>query len=96
VFRAFSRVYVLLMPIMYGPYYVWLAEEAGGKRPGESGFALAVTFAVVVQLAVSGLVNLLLGLEGASLTSNTFLNANASITTNSWGLGVNPNPRTRF
>jgi len=68
---------------MYGPYYASLAEEAGGKRVGESGFALAVTFAVAVQLAVSGLVNLLIGLEGATLTSNTILTTNASSTTNS-------------
>jgi len=63
IFRAFSRVYVLLMPFMYGPYYAALAEEAGGKRFGETGFTLAAIFAVAVQLAVSGLVNLLVGLE---------------------------------
>jgi len=63
IFRAFSRVYVLLMPFMYGPYYADLAEQAGGKKLGEPGFALAVIFAVAVQLAVSGLVNLLVGLE---------------------------------
>jgi hypothetical protein len=72
IFRAFSRVYVLLMPFMYGPYYAYLAEEAGGKKIGESGFSLAVIFAIAVQLAVSGLVNLLVGLEDPFATKGKY------------------------
>ena len=36
--------------------FCWLAAEAGGV-------SLAITFACVLQLALSGLLNLMLGLE---------------------------------
>jgi hypothetical protein len=64
VFRAFSRVYILLMPVMYGPYYCWLASETGGS------VGLAITFACVLQLAMAGLLNLMLGLEDAFASKN--------------------------
>ena len=42
---------------MYGPYYCWLAREAGDS------LGLAITFACAMQLALAGLLNLMLGLE---------------------------------
>ncbi len=45
------------MPLMYGPYYCWLAREAADS------VALAITFACAMQLALAGLLNLMLGLE---------------------------------
>lgn len=64
VFRAFSRVYILLLPLMYGPYYCWLATETGGS------IGLAMAFACVLQLALAGLLNLMLGLEDPFASKN--------------------------
>ena len=36
-----------MMPMMYGPYYCWLAVESGGA------LSLSITFACVLQLALS-------------------------------------------
>ena len=52
------------MPIMYGPYYCWLAREASDS------VGLAITFACVLQLALAGLLNLMLGLEDPFASKN--------------------------
>ena len=51
-FRAFARVYILLFGLMYGPYYIHLAK---GDSEEEDNITLALAFACVVQLAISGL-----------------------------------------
>ncbi|EOD06239.1 hypothetical protein EMIHUDRAFT_121349 [Emiliania huxleyi CCMP1516] len=64
VFRAFSRVYVLIMPVLYGPYYASIVEEAeqSGDDP-DRALLFAILFACAVQLASAGLVNLMIALE---------------------------------
>ena len=61
-FRAFARVYLLVVGALYGPYYVKLGQGSSGTG-GHLGLALA--FACAIQLAMSGLFNLMLGLEDA-------------------------------
>jgi len=51
-FRAFARIYILLIGALYGPYYVYLGN-----------FSLALTFALVIQLVLQGLFHVMLGLE---------------------------------
>lgn len=61
-FRAFARVYVLLVGALYGPYYVRLGMgQWSSSRQQNLGLALA--FAVAMQIAFSGLFNVMLGLE---------------------------------
>ena len=64
MFRAFSRVYVLIMPVLYGPYYASIVEEAeqSGDDP-DRALLFAILFACAVQLASAGLVNLMIALE---------------------------------
>ena len=64
MFRAFSRVYVLIMPVLYGPYYAYIVEEAehSGDDP-DRALLFAILFACAVQLASAGLVNLMIALE---------------------------------
>jgi len=59
-FRAFARVYILLIGAMYGPYYVALGQGAGLD---EHNLGVAIMFACGVQLALSGLFQVMLGLE---------------------------------
>jgi len=57
LFRAFARIFTLTMPIMYAPYYCELAIEAGGA------ITLAIVLSCLMQLTLSGLLELMLGLE---------------------------------
>jgi hypothetical protein len=46
-FRAFARIYIQLLPMIYGPYYI----ELGGARPNGGGnIVLALVYAVAVQV----------------------------------------------
>lgn len=56
-FRAFARVYILLIGAMYGPYYVALGQGAGLD---EHNLGVAIMFACGVQLALSGLFQVML------------------------------------
>ena len=57
LFRAFARVFTLVMPIIYAPYYCDLAQEAGGN------VWLAILVSCFFQLTLSGLLEMMLGLE---------------------------------
>jgi hypothetical protein len=59
-FRALCRVYILLLGALYGPYYLWLAKGATGT---EHNLTTAIVFACSMQVAVSGLFHVMLGLE---------------------------------
>lgn len=61
-FRAFARVYLLVVGALYGPYYVHLGQ---GRSGTDAHLSLALAFACAIQLAMSGLFNLMLGLEDA-------------------------------
>jgi len=51
-FRAFARVYILMIGWLYGPYYCYLGN-----------LYLALAFAMVIQLVLSALFAVMLGLE---------------------------------
>eukprot|EP00802_Teleaulax_amphioxeia_P016849 Tamp_16979.p1 GENE.Tamp_16979~~Tamp_16979.p1 ORF type:complete len:406 (+),score=85.10 Tamp_16979:136-1353(+) len=59
-FRAVARVYILLLGALYGPYYLWLSQGASGE---ERNLGCALVFACAMQIAMSGLFNVMLGLE---------------------------------
>jgi hypothetical protein len=59
-FRAFARVYILTIGALYGPYFVYLGR---GLDKAEHNLAVAIAFACGIQLAMSGLFNVMLGLE---------------------------------
>ena len=59
-FRAYARAYILLVSCIYGPAYVRLGL---GVSTAEKNVAFAVAFAIMVQLALSGLFEVLQGLE---------------------------------
>jgi len=58
-FRAFARVYILLLGGLYGPYYVYL----GNHGATGSYLGLPIAFACCMQFAMSGLFHVMLGLE---------------------------------
>ena len=57
LFRAFARLFPLAMPIVYAPHFCALAQEAGGP------VGLAIFFSCTLQLAISALLEVMLGLE---------------------------------
>merc|ERR1711871_1622793 len=59
-FRAFARIYILVIGARYGPYFVYLgrAEDRNGHN-----LWVAIAFACGIQLAMSGLFSVMLGLE---------------------------------
>lgn len=59
-FRSFARVYVLCVGALYGPYFLMLVH---GSSDEEDNIGLALAFACVFQLAMSGLLSVMLGLE---------------------------------
>merc|ERR1719174_1407562 len=54
-FRSFARVCILMIGALYGPYFVWLGRDSNLRLP--------LAFGIVVQLAVSSLFSVMLGLE---------------------------------
>jgi hypothetical protein len=54
--RAFARVYILITPIFYGPYFADVAENG-------TNLVYAVSLAVMTSLALVGLFNVQKGLE---------------------------------
>jgi hypothetical protein len=59
-FRAFARVYILFIGAAYAPYYIQLAQGMSGKQ---DNIGLSICFACGMQLAMSGLFHVMLGLE---------------------------------
>lgn len=60
LFRAMVRIYIQVMGALYAPYYVYLARGDSGE---ERNIGYAVAFAISVQLVISGLYSVMLGLE---------------------------------
>ena len=53
--RAFARIFILILPILYGPYYAELANATN------IGFSSA--FSVAISMALQGLFTMRMGLE---------------------------------
>ena len=53
--RAFARIFILILPILYGPYYADLANSTN------IGFSSA--FSVAISMALQGLFTMRMGLE---------------------------------
>ncbi len=87
-FRAFARVYILIIGALYGPYYLHVGKigesqsadlssshSLANSEPrlavgGDGGsLAFALVFACSIQLAMSGLFHIMLGLEDPFLRS---------------------------
>eukprot|EP00287_Rhodomonas_sp_CCMP768_P003609 CAMPEP_0196736734 /NCGR_PEP_ID=MMETSP1091-20130531/14700_1 /TAXON_ID=302021 /ORGANISM="Rhodomonas sp., Strain CCMP768" /LENGTH=220 /DNA_ID=CAMNT_0042080505 /DNA_START=386 /DNA_END=1045 /DNA_ORIENTATION=+ len=45
-FRAFARIYILVIGAMYGPYYMYLSQGASGEQ---ENLGLAIAFACAIQ-----------------------------------------------
>eukprot|EP01062_Namystynia_karyoxenos_P069236 TRINITY_DN6472_c0_g1_i1.p1 TRINITY_DN6472_c0_g1~~TRINITY_DN6472_c0_g1_i1.p1 ORF type:complete len:421 (+),score=67.67 TRINITY_DN6472_c0_g1_i1:86-1348(+) len=58
--RSFSRVVIHLLPVFYGPYFVWVAKGDSGDG---SALGIACTYAVLISLFLSGLFLVENGLE---------------------------------
>jgi len=59
-FRAFARMYILLVGALYGPYYVYVGK---GQDAEKDELGVAIAFACGVQLSLGGLFTVMLGLE---------------------------------
>lgn len=78
-FRAFARVYILIIGALYGPYYLHIGQfglqqpdhpnsSTSGESPSvvaqdRGSLAFALVFACSIQLVMSGLFHIMLGLE---------------------------------
>jgi hypothetical protein len=60
IFRAFARIYIQFLAVLYGPYYCYLG---GARSDGGGNFGLAIAFGLGTQIALSGLYNVMLALE---------------------------------
>lgn len=52
--RSFARVFIMLMPWFYGPYFVWVAHS---QPNAETGFVFALILSTVTSVAMVGLYN---------------------------------------
>jgi len=52
--RSFARVFILLMPWFYGPYFVWVTHS---QSDAETGFTFALILATFTSIAMVGLYN---------------------------------------
>jgi len=59
-FRAFTRVYILLVGSLYGPYYIHLGLGSSGEA---NNLGLAIAVACTTQLVMAGLFHVMIGLE---------------------------------
>lgn len=59
--RSFARVYILILPVFYAPYYVYLAGE--GNSAGGIGLPFAVTLSVLTSAVMTTLFNVEHALE---------------------------------
>ena len=62
-FRAFARTYILCVGALYGPYYVRLGRGLSPGSDPQDNIGISMVFALSVQLALSGLFFVMLGLE---------------------------------
>lgn len=58
--RTFARAYIMLTPVVYGPYYAYLA--GAGDHDG-IGLPFACAFSVLTSMAMEGIFAIRLGLE---------------------------------
>ena len=50
--RSFARVFIVLMPWLYGPYFVWVTHS---QEDAETGFLFALVLCVFTSMAMVGL-----------------------------------------
>merc|ERR1712159_249367 len=62
-FRAFARTYILLIGVFYGPYYVYLSHIKDIHGDTHENMPLAIVYALLVQIVLSGLFHVMIGLE---------------------------------
>jgi len=65
LFRAFSRVWIPAIGVLYSPYFLWLQQES-------QSLAVALTFAAAMQLSMSALFNIFVGLEDPFALHHSF------------------------
>ena len=59
-FTSFARLFILLMPLLYGPHYVNFSR---GLNKDKNNLALSIAFACAIQLILVGLLHVLISLE---------------------------------
>jgi hypothetical protein len=67
-FGAFARIYIQILGALYGPYYLIIAQ---GSSREEANITFAIIFAISIQLTMSGLYYVMLGLEDPFSKSDT-------------------------
>jgi len=60
IFRAFARIYIHYLGVLFGPYYCYLG---GVQSDGGGNLGLALAYGLGTQIALSGLYNAMLALE---------------------------------
>ncbi|OQR87518.1 hypothetical protein ACHHYP_08705 [Achlya hypogyna] len=58
--RSFTRLFIMILPFFYGPYYVYIAKGGAGLR---TNFAFALLLSVVTSLVMIGIFNVEKALE---------------------------------
>ncbi|CAK4072844.1 unnamed protein product [Aphanomyces euteiches] len=57
--RSFTRLFILVLPLFYGPYYVYLVDSGDGR----TSFAFALVLSAMTSLTMIGLFNVEKALE---------------------------------
>lgn len=53
--RSFTRLFIIVLPAFFGPYYVYIARGSGSTMSTNFGFALALS--IMTSLIMSGIFN---------------------------------------
>jgi hypothetical protein len=53
--RSFTRLFIIVLPAFFGPYYVYIARGSGSTTSTNFGFALALS--IMTSLIMSGIFN---------------------------------------
>lgn len=55
--RSFARVFIHLMPWLYGPYFVWVAHTLSKERHAMAAFLFSLVLSISTEIAMVGLYN---------------------------------------
>jgi len=63
--RSFARVFIVLMPWLYGPYFVWVTHS---QEDAETGFLFSLVLCVFTSMAMVGLYSVQKSLQDPFVT----------------------------
>jgi len=67
--RSFARVFIHLMPWLYGPYFVWVAHTLHTERHAISAFLFSLVLSISTEIAMVGLYNVQRALQVSAACS---------------------------